>query len=167
MSSALTYGFIGVGVMNSAIVRGLCTLDSPPASIVLSPRNAERAAALQAEFPSIVSVASDNQAVVDASELLFLGVLPSMCEEICSSLTFRPSHTVCSLLSTQPLLSLRTHCVGVEPNNVVRAIPLPPVAKHKGATIMCPSHPLVTPLFESLGTCIAVESEEDMKKMMP
>jgi len=157
-------GFIGVGVMNSAIVRGLCTLDSPPSAIVLSPRNAALAASLHAQWPSRVSVGTSNQQVVDACDLLFLGVLPKHYEEVCTAIRFRPDHLVVSLVSTAPLAKLREICA---PATVVRAIPLPPVATHRGATIMCPPHERVTPLFESLGTCVAVEDEEMMKKMMP
>jgi len=41
-------GFIGVGTISSAIVRGLCTSSAPPSKIYLSHRNAEKAAKLQA-----------------------------------------------------------------------------------------------------------------------
>ena len=67
MPAPARYGFVGVGTMSSAIVRGLCTLPFPPPSIVLSPRGAEKAAALAAEFgPQMVRVASSNQEVVDS-----------------------------------------------------------------------------------------------------
>ena len=87
-------GFIGVGTMNSAIVRGLCTLPAPPERLVLSPRNAEKAAALAAEFPSLVSVAATNQAVVDAADVVFVGTLPAATEEVLRALKFRASQTV-------------------------------------------------------------------------
>ena len=164
---ATTFGFIGTGTMSSAIVRGLCTLDSPPKAIVISPRNAEKAAALRDEFPSLVTIAADNQGVVDACDVVFIGVLPKLCEEVCKSLKFKATQTVCSLVSTATLEVLRASCPGVPEAQVIRAIPLPPVAKHHGATIMCPPHPVVTPMFESLGTCVAVQTEDTMKKMMP
>jgi pyrroline-5-carboxylate reductase len=43
---------------------------------VLSPRGAEKAAALAAEFPLMVSIAADNQGVLDKCDVVFLGVLP-------------------------------------------------------------------------------------------
>ena len=49
----------------------------------------------------------------------------------------------------------------------MRAIPLPPVAKHKGATILTPPHELVVSIFDSLGTAVPVPTEEVMRKMMP
>ena len=86
MAAPKSVGFVGVGTMNSAIVRGLCTLETPPNAIVLSPRNAEKAAALQAEFPGLVTIAADNQAVADASDVIFIGVLPKLCEEVCKAI---------------------------------------------------------------------------------
>ena len=162
------YGFVGVGTMASAIVRGMCTLPTAPmTSIVLSPRGAEKAGALAAAFPESVTIAADNQAVVDACDIIFIGVLPKQCEEVVRGLRFESRHTVVSLVSTAPLAMLQEACAPVPTAQVVRAIPLPPVAKHKGACVMTPPHPTVVGLFDLLGTVVAVETEVLMKKMMP
>ena len=161
------YGFVGVGTMSSAIVRGLCTLPAPPPSIVLSPRGAEKAAALKAEFGSIVTVATSNQDVVDNCDVVFIGVLPKQTEEVIRALKFDKSQTVCSLVSTAPMSLLHECCAPVAPDQIVRAIPLPPVAKQRGACVMTPQHDGLTKLFDALGTCVAVPTEAMMKKMMP
>jgi len=165
--SAKTYGFVGTGTMSSAIVRGLATLERPPAVILISPRNAAKAAALAAAFPGLVTVAADNQAVVDGCEVVMIGVLPTIAEETCRALRFKPSQTVISLVSTAPLEGLRVWCAGVPSESVVRAIPLPPVSKHEGATILTPPHELAVAVFSALGTAVPVATEETMKKMMP
>ena len=162
--SSTKIGFVGTGTMSSAMVRGLSTLAQPPSQIIVSPRNADKAAALQQEFPSIVSSGTSNQDVLDRSDLVFLGVLPRLAEEVCSALQFDAHHTVISLISTAPLASLREWCA---PSEVGRAIPLPPVALHKGATILSPPLPLSVQVFSALGTAVPVETEEQMKKMMP
>ena len=102
-----SFGFVGVGTMNAAIVRGIATLPAPPKSLVLSPRGAARAAELSAEFGPLVTVAKDNQAVVDASDVVFVGVLPRLGEEVLRALRFSERHTVVSLLSTMPLAEAR------------------------------------------------------------
>ena len=153
--------------MSSAIVRGLCTLPLPPPKIVLSPRGAEKAAALKSEFGSIISVAASNQEVVDQSDVVFLGVLPKQMEEVARGLNFRQQQTVCSLASTTPMALLHECCAPVPSDQIVRAIPLPPVAKHRGATVMTPQHPALSRLFDALGTCVPVPSEELLKKMLP
>jgi len=159
-------GFVGCGTMSSAIVRGLCTLDAPPRSVIVSPRNADKAAALHKAYPSLVRIAGSNQEVVDGSDTVFIGVLPTKTEEVTRALRFKPSHTVVSLVSTAPLESLREWCTPVPSASVVRAIPLPPVALHKGATVMTPRHAAVVELFDSLGTAVPVDDEDQMKKLM-
>jgi len=137
------------------------------ASIVLSPRGAAKSASLAAEFPGAVSIAADNQAVVDGCDVVFIGVLPKQCEEVVRALRFEARHTVVSLVSTAPLAMLQDACGPVPATQVVRAIPLPPVAKHKGACVMTPPNPTIVRLFDLLGTVVAVDTEAVMKKMMP
>ena len=58
------YGFIGIGTINSAVIRGLLSASAvqlAPNTITVSPRNAQRAAALAEQFPQHVKVASTNQ----------------------------------------------------------------------------------------------------------
>ena len=55
----------------TAIVTGLCDGVVDPPAVVLSPRNAEVAAGLVARYPS-VTVAADNQGVVDRSDLVLV-----------------------------------------------------------------------------------------------
>ena len=63
-----TLGFIGTGTINSALVRAVCRSDGPAHPIVVSPRSAERAAALKQEVPSRVRVAASMQEVADAAD---------------------------------------------------------------------------------------------------
>ena len=147
-------GFVGCGTMSSAIVHGLCTLDAPPRSVVVSPRNAEKAAALHETFPSLVRVAASNQEVLDSSDTVFIGVLPKLAEAVIRDLRFEKRHTVVSLVSTAPLDSLRQWLSPVPAASVVRAIPLPPVAKHMGTTLVTPRHDTIVTLFDALGTAV-------------
>jgi pyrroline-5-carboxylate reductase len=71
----MTYGIIGVGAIAAAIVTGLCESGSDAPSIVLSPRNADRAADLAARFPT-VRVARSNQEVIDGSAVVLLCIRP-------------------------------------------------------------------------------------------
>jgi pyrroline-5-carboxylate reductase len=163
----LTYGFVGIGTMSSAIVNGMCTLEQAPASIIVSPRNAAKAAALSRAHPAIVSVAASNQDVLDRSHVVFIGVLPKQCEEVLRALKFAAHHVVVSLVSTSPLALLLDACFPAITSNIIRAIPLPPVAIHRGATVMTPMHPLVHSLFQSLGHVVAATSEAQLKQLLP
>ena len=129
--AALRCGFVGTGTMSAAMVRGLCTANPPVASVAVSPRNAEKAAALAREFPGRVTVAADNQDVVERSDVVFIGVLGPVVEETVRGLRFEAGrHTVISLVAAAKLDSLREWCAPLAPEAVIRAIPLPPVAKH-------------------------------------
>lgn len=159
------YGFVGVGTMSSAVVTGLCTLPRRP-TIVLSPRNAQKSAALAERFASSVTVASSNQDVLDRSDVVFLGVLPEQADVTLRSLAFSPRHTVVSFLATTPLSEL-TEAIRAPEVQLVRAIPLPAVAKHRGATLMTPPHPAVTKVFDALGSVVPVADEDMFARMLP
>ncbi|MFC6342799.1 NAD(P)-binding domain-containing protein, partial [Nocardioides hankookensis] len=88
-----TYGVIGVGSIAEAIVVGLCDgVDDPP-TIVLSPRSADRSAALAARFAT-VDVAADNQAVVAEADVVVVCLLPGNAAEILAGLAFRADQAV-------------------------------------------------------------------------
>ena len=83
-----TTAYVGVGALASAIVTGLCEGVADPPTIVLSPRNAEASAALAARYGS-VTVAADNQAVVDAADLVIV-TLRRAHADVLGELTWRP-----------------------------------------------------------------------------
>lgn len=64
-------GFIGVGVIASAIVKGFCSKGDLGHKIYLSPRNADSAAELAGMFKN-VTVCSSNQEVLDKAEWVVL-----------------------------------------------------------------------------------------------
>lgn len=149
-------GFIGVGNIASAVARGLATATPAPERIVLSPRNAEKAAVLAAEFASAV-VAADNQAVIDGSDLVVLAVRPPAAETVLAPLAFRAGQKVVSLIAALPYARL---CDLVAPAlDVVRAVPLPPVARHIGPVALYPDDPTATELFGRIGTAVPVADE--------
>ncbi len=84
-------GFVGTGTIASAMVIGLRAAGNTD-PIILSPRNAEIAADLAGRFDN-VQVASTNQAVLDASDLVVLAVRPQIASSVLPELRFpaRPS----------------------------------------------------------------------------
>ena len=63
-------GFIGTGIITTSVVTGFCESGMENLQIVVSPRNKERAQMLHEKYPEIVSIAADNQEVVDRSDCL-------------------------------------------------------------------------------------------------
>lgn len=159
-TSQLKIGFIGVGAISEAVIEGLLT--GPQANrfnIALSPRSASRSTALASGFES-VAVESDNQSVVDASDFVFIGVLPGQMIEVCSELTFRPDQTIVSLIAGMPPATVAQL---VSPaTTVAQMIPLPFIAIHTGPIVVCPRLPEVIEMFEGCGDIVVLDDEKDI-----
>ena len=152
----MTYGVIGVGAIAAAIVTGLCehASDAPP--IVLSPRNASRAAELASRFPT-VHVAQSNQDVIDRSSVLLLCLRPQDARSVLASLNFSGHQAIVSAMAGISIEALHELVAPVQ--NVARAIPLPSVAAREGATPIFPSTAAAKALFDRLGNSIEVPNE--------
>jgi pyrroline-5-carboxylate reductase len=149
----MNLGFIGTGEITVAMVTGFCTAESPPQRIIVSPRNAEKAATLAAAFP-IVEVATDNQAVVEASDWLVLALLPTVAEEVLASLRFKPGQKMVSVIAGLPLARIAELAAPAEALSQV--LPLPPAARHLGPVGICPPNDAVAELFSRIGTPVEV-----------
>ena len=153
------FGFIGIGTINSAVVRGLLTYTDVPMgenTIVLSPRNAARSAALAKEFPKHVRVAASNQEVLDASEVVFIATPPGNdnTRAALTDLNFREDQLVVSIIAgaaREVLLEVCAPCP-----TVVQAVPLPPAEHHRSTTVVFPEHDGVQEIFERVGKAVVV-----------
>jgi pyrroline-5-carboxylate reductase len=148
------YGVLGVGEIGAAIVTGLCQdVDDAP-RILLSPRNADRAAALASRFPS-VSVAADNQALASRCSALVLSIRPKDARRILGGLAFRPDQAIISVMAGVPGGELAS--LVAPARDVARAIPLPPVGRRAGITPVHPGTAAARALFDRLGGASGVE----------
>jgi len=157
-------GVIGVGTMASAIVRGLCRAKlSIAPRFVVGPRNAEKAASLAKEFPEAVRVASSNQEVIDSSMCVILAVLPKQAEEVLSALTFKAGQQILSVIATLPVARLQS--LVTPATDCALATPLPAVAKRQGATLGLLRKPFSEAIFNTLGSFVVADNEEQYKRM--
>lgn len=148
-------GFVGTGTITAALVRGMHEGPGQPPEVILSPRSVAVAERLARAYAG-VSIASDNQAVVDAADLVVLAVRPQVAAEIVAELQFRPGQKVVSLIATFSHKRLR-QLVG--DTMLVRAIPLPFAERRMSATAIFPSDPEVSALFARVGQSVEVEDE--------
>ncbi len=154
-----TFGVLGVGALASALVTGLCDGVAEPPQVVLSPRGADAAAALAARYPS-VSVAADNQEVVDRADLVLV-TLRGAHAAVLGELTWRADQVVVSATAGLPLRRLRELVAPAE--EVARAVPMPAVATRSSRT---PVHPPLAPvleLFEGLGGTMPIEDGDEFE----
>ena len=153
-------GFLGTGTINSALVRAFCRSEGQKLPIVVSPRSAERAAALKAEFPEQVSVAGSMQEVVDRSDIVFMAVLPKAAEEVYKSLTFPAEMHIVDLIPrvTEDQVREWTGVMG----EIDHIIPLAFVADVPGPIIMYPASPSLRPLLEQIGQVVALSDRRQV-----
>lgn len=152
-------GFIGTGVITSALVTGLCSSKDLDHRIYLSPRNARRAAELADKFEN-VEVTGSNQEVIDRAEWVVLAVVPKFGEEIIRPLSFREDHRVINLMSDRKLPEI-AGWIG-NTRTLVHMVPLPFAAKRIGPIAIYPNDRDVAEIFAPLGEIIGVD---DVKKI--
>ena len=150
-------GFLGTGVITEAVVSGLCTLAQPPARIIVSPRNAGRASSLSSRFAQ-VSVAADNQTVVDVSDVVCIAVGADIATTLLGELRFRENQSVVSFLAMISIAELREFVTPA--SRICRMLPLPPLANHLGPIVLCPPNQEIAALFGGIGTVIEIDDEE-------
>ncbi len=156
----MTVGFVGVGKIAEALTIGLCGFDDRRADVLLSPRNKVVSQRLAARF-SGVKVASDNQAVVDGSDIVILAVRPQVAEEVLQALHFRPDQQILSVIATFSVDRLSSLVAPAK--DLSRAIPLPPVAERKGPLGLYTHAAEVMRLLDGLGRVIRVDEEAQLE----
>ena len=86
---ATKVGFLGCGVIASAIATGIATQTEVPIdSIKVTKRSEAKSSTLKKAFPDLISVHEDNQEIVDQSDVIFVCVLPEQTSKVLQSLKF-------------------------------------------------------------------------------
>ena len=150
-------GFIGTGKITSSVITGICSSNISFKKILVSPRNRIIAKKLKTQFRK-VSIAKNNQQIVNSCNWVFLAVTPTVGQKIIKNLKFRPGQTVVSFISTMTLPHLKK-AIKVKAK-IVRAIPLPPISLKKGPVPICPPNKKVKNIFNKLGTTIEIRNEK-------
>lgn len=155
----LSLGIVGTGHIAAALVTGLCTSERPPAKVLVSPRNAATAARLAQRFP-VVSIAKDNQAVVDGSDWVLLSVRPQVAREIVGALRFRPGQPVLSAIA--PIADDWIEDAVKPARLLARLLPLPPVEQRLGPIAFFPADRNVEALLKPVGTTVPIASKHEL-----
>tara|TARA_B100000900_G_C20566250_1_gene711245 strand:+ start:1098 stop:1856 length:759 start_codon:yes stop_codon:yes gene_type:complete len=150
-------GFIGTGNIVSDVVSGISKSKIPYKKIIVSPRNKKKAKILKKKYQRI-SIAKDNQAVIDNSNWVFLGILPSVGKKILPNLKFKKNQTIISFMSTIDYLELK-RLIKLKVN-IVKAIPMPPISLKKGPVAIFPKNKKVKNFFNKIGTTIEIKDEK-------
>ena len=150
-------GFIGTGKIASSVITGICNSKISFKKILISPRNRNIAQRLKRKFRK-VSIAKNNQEIVNACNWVFLAVTPKVGKKIIPNLKFRSNQKVISFIATINLAQLKKD-IGKKVK-IVRAIPLPPISIRKGPVPICPPDKQVKSFFNKLGTTVEIKNEK-------
>ena len=153
-------GFIGTGKIASSVITGICNSKISFKKILISPRNRNIAQKLKRKFRK-VSIAKNNQEIVNACNWVFLAVTPKVGKKIIPNLKFRSNQKVISFIATINLAQLKK-AIGKKVK-IVRAIPLPPISIRKGPVPICPPDKQVKSFFNKLGTAVEIKNEKSSK----
>jgi len=153
-------GFIGTGKIASSVITGICNSKISFKKILVSPRNRNVAQRLKRKFRK-VSIAKNNQEIVNSCNWVFLAVTPKVGKKIISNLKFRSNQKVISFIATINLAQLKK-AIGKKVK-IVRAIPLPPISIRKGPVPICPPDKQVKSFFNKLGTTVEIKNEKSSK----
>jgi pyrroline-5-carboxylate reductase len=150
-------GVLGVGDLAEKMVRGLLR-DANGIAVFLSPRNPEKARALAAEFPC--RVMPDNQAVVDAADIVLVSVRPGQVAGLAREVVLRRDQKLISVVSGMPVHEL-SRIFGT--GRCFRAM-LSYAAEIGCATIAAyPSDPDVCEVLRRLGDPTVLDSEREFE----
>lgn len=150
-------GFIGTGKIASSVILGVCKSKIKFRQIIVSPRNKRLANNLKKKFKK-VSIAKNNQDVINKSNWIFLSVTPKVGDKIIKDLKFKSNQTIISFISTINLSELKK-MIKVK-SKIVRAIPLPPISIKKGPVPICPPNRQVKSFFDKIGSTIEIKNEK-------
>ncbi len=153
-------GFIGTGKIASSVITGICNSKISFKKILVSPRNRNIAQKLKRKFRK-VSIAKNNQEIVNSCNWVFLAVTPKVGKKIIPTLKFRSNQKVISFIATINLTQLKK-AIGRKVK-IVRAIPLPPISLRKGPVPICPPDKQIKSFFNKLGTTIEIKNEKSSK----
>ena len=149
-------GFVGTGAIAEHVITGLILHGGFDGPIIVSERNRERSSRLAARHFN-VRVESDNQAIVDQVDTVFVATLPQQTLELLNSLAFREDHTVVSLAA---MVSVEQLAEKVKPaSQIHRIIPMPPNELGFGPIPIYPPSQELESFLSRIGTVIPVEDQ--------
>ena len=153
----MNIGFLGTGHITYSIILGIFKSKLKIKKIYISPRNKNIAKKLSKRFKK-VTIAKDNQQLINRSSLVFLAITPQVGKKILSKLNFKKKQKIVSFISTINLSQLKKY-IGKN-NKIIRAIPLPPISNKLGPVPIFPPDNQVKNFFNKLGTVIEIKNEK-------
>ncbi|SDE34058.1 NAD(P)-binding domain-containing protein [Ruegeria marina] len=148
-------GVLGTGTIATAVVHGIA---GDGHSIAVSERSAANAQALAAAYPN-VTVAS-NQAVVDESDIVILGLMAEQAPGILGALVFCDGQQVITLMAGATLEQVAQMVAPARAAAIM--MPFPGIAQGGSPIMMQGDADLVAALFGARNQIFALKDAEEM-----
>jgi pyrroline-5-carboxylate reductase len=153
-------GFLGVGTISEAMVRAMASRHGASDDFYLSPRSAVRTVVLADEFERCARLES-NQAVIDASDLVVLGMRPQQVDSALAGLRFREDQVIASLIAGTPPSGIAP--LVAPATRVCQLIPLPAITLRRGPLVISPPFPEVVTALQGLGEIVTLDDETQIR----
>jgi len=153
-------GVIGTGTIASAIVTGFCTQKTGH-EFFLSPRGAEKAAALAAKFTE-AKVCASNQEVLDKADWIFISVQKNGFDAL-DELKFRKDHKVLNMATEMKLPGLKRR-IG-ETDILAHLVPLPMIVGGYGPLLVHPENAEIGALFKPISDVLFIDNLDDVRPL--
>lgn len=148
-------GVIGCGTIASAVVRGIADNDH---QIMISKRSARHSQALADEFQNVRVAA--NQGVVDASDVVFLGLMAEVAQEVLGNLEFREEHKIITFMAGATLNQVDAM---VRPARAVAIMmPFPAISKGGSPIMMQGDARLIDEIFGARNSIFPLRNSDEM-----
>ncbi|MBY6069596.1 NAD(P)-binding domain-containing protein [Leisingera aquaemixtae] len=148
-------GFLGCGTIASAVVRGLAGKGH---QITVSERSAALSSALAEAFGDVT--VAGNQAVIDASDVVFLGLMADAAEAILNGLSFREDQQVVSFMAGADLEQVADWAAPAWAAAVM--MPFPGIAQGGSPVMAFGDTALLGRIFEPDNTVFAVRDSSEL-----
>lgn len=148
-------GFLGTGTIASAVVQGIA---ADGHAITVSRRSEARSAALAEAFAAVT--VADNQGVLDAAEVVFLGLMAETAPGILQGLQFRAGQKVVSFMAGLPLEALAPLVAPAEA--VAIMLPFPGIAQGGSPVLALGGDDLLRGIFGRTNTVFALGSAAEL-----
>jgi len=151
-------GVLGVGDLTDKMIRGLARSGSIATQIFLSPRNQDKAEALARDLQC--TALSSNQDVVDAADVVLIGVRPAHLADLAQQVTFKPLQPLISVAGGVSIEELR----GLFGDRDCSRAMLSYAAEINRSTVaVYPGDSMAAQLFSPLGTVVPLATEREFE----
>jgi pyrroline-5-carboxylate reductase len=151
-------GVLGVGDLTAKMIRGLGRSGSVVTQIFLSPRNQDKADALARDLQC--TAMSSNQEVVDAADVVLIGVRPAHLAELAQQVTLKPLQPLISVVGGVSMENLRWL---FGDRDYSRAMLSYASEINRSTVAVYPAASTAAQLLSPLGTVVPLETEREFE----